>query len=99
MKSARVYTPTTNGIRNRYLWWYEAQRDRSPSKFGKYPDQVLAEFDRWLAEHDAEIWDEGLAASGLPVGGKVIHHVTLAQNAIPNPYRPTSSDAGSPDAG
>jgi hypothetical protein len=44
------YTPTTDNVRNCYLYAYE-QHDRSlPSP---ERDQV-AQFDRWLAAHDAE---------------------------------------------
>ena len=63
------YTPTTNGVRNRYLWWYEAQQDRRPSNFTKYPDEVLAEFDRWLEAHDAEVRAEFQKLCVLRLGG------------------------------
>ena len=75
---SREYTPTTNGLRNRYLWWYEAQQERQPSKFTKYPDEVLAEFDRWLAGLRAEVIREAASKMpwkvDLPGGGVSLDH-------------------------
>lgn len=58
------YTPTTEDIRLAYCD-YSATGDLPA---GEVEGDHIAEFDRWLAEHDRElserVWDEGFAERG-----------------------------------
>lgn len=57
------YTPTTERVRLRWLEAYEYERDMPGKIRERYADEVLAQYDRWLAEHDRQVaeraWDEG----------------------------------------
>lgn len=41
-----------------------------------------AEFDRWLAEHDAQVWEQGMTAGHECVGAECNDRCT-----VQNPYR------------
>ena len=65
------YTPTTDEVREAWLTAEYEERDWSTSD-----DDLRAEFDRWLAEHDRKVaeraWYEGWDASerfGYPIDG------------------------------
>ena len=47
------YTPTTDEVRDRYAW------GRSDVGYVSY-DEAEAEFDQWLAEHDAKVKADAL---------------------------------------
>lgn len=69
------YTPTRTAVRNSYI----SRRVRH----GQRAVVARAEFEAWLAEHDAWLWDEGFAAG-------VNHDMGDRENIpeqIQNPYR------------
>ena len=68
------YTPTTERVRQRWLEAYEYERDMPGRIRERYPDEVLAMFDRWLAAHDAEIVATGQRAVDAHMQ-KIAHRV------------------------
>lgn len=52
------YTPTENGIRNRYLWW-ELSPERQKIRGERSTAEIIDEFDRWLKQVKAEVFEEG----------------------------------------
>ena len=77
------YTPTTERVRQRWLEAYEYERDMPGKIREKYPDEVLAQFDRWLTEHDRVVaeraWDEAIRHQQKYVG--------VGNRSPHNPYR------------
>lgn len=63
------YTPTTEEVRDSYDYQFT---------LGMNDISQIAEFDRWLAQVKAQVWDEGFD------GG--VDHCVLKQNVF-NPYR------------
>lgn len=82
------YTPTTERVRQRWLEAYEYERDMPGKIRVRYPDEVLAQFDCWLAEHDRQVaeraWDEGFDAGRDDLGAAA---VAIEHGEDENPYR------------
>lgn len=77
------FTPTTEDVRERY--WLATVNDTDFPGAEGAASRLRAEFDRWLAQHDAEVkaeaWDEGAQAAR--------NEDFLADDFVetPNPYR------------
>ena len=66
------YTPTTEEVRGRYFWYGD---------YGdKEPVEIEAEFDRWLNEVKAQVWEQGYA-----IGWATAWHGL--EHPARNPYR------------
>ena len=60
MQSASGYTPTTEEVRGAYQGQLIKVGDNAYQLIDE--NNATAEFDRWLAEVKADVWDEGFSA-------------------------------------
>ena len=86
------YTPTTWRVRQRWLEAYEYERDMPGKIREKYPDEVLAQFDRWLTEHDRLVaeraWEEGARWAAVEFGRDAfVDESRVGLVPSDNPYR------------
>ena len=93
---ADEYTPTTERVRQRWLEAYEYERDMPGKIREKYPDEVLAQFDRWLVEHERQVaeraWDEGHLVHGADGWPREDGYCRISGGCIAvNPYRKEQS--------
>lgn len=75
------YTPTTEDVREVYKSgaWLRADDQESAWKPEVYAPRYYAEFDRWLAQHDAEVRAQALRDAARYVGTgdvpvEIAHH-------------------------
>lgn len=52
------YTPTENGVQNRYLWW-EISPERQKVMGERTAAEIIAEFDRFIRGIKADVFAEG----------------------------------------
>lgn len=71
------YTPTENGVRNRYYWW-EMSVERQKIRGERTDVEVFEEFDRFIRGVKAAAWNEGALAQARSYGMQV--------DAGENPY-------------
>lgn len=81
-----LYTPST--VRVRQVWEEFAEMKGST----KYPDELFAEFDRWLAAHDADVkaeaWDAAIESAYQIINRRNgTYEAGIDLLAEPNPYR------------
>lgn len=84
---SKEYAPTTNGMKNRYVWWEKRQK-LNPRWKGEA--EAEEQFYRWFADEirkaKQEAWQEGIQHQFEGLGSRCLFAVEK-QYCPDNPYR------------